>query len=308
MKEKKYITIGTPIITKEIFRNVLRPLNNYNFQITGGFWSSEYLNDAYNISDWFSYLQQIKEIALEKNLNQSTIFTLKENAKILTIDNPNIVYELARKYPSYHYILNYYEDATNKNIIFDFEKLSQNYDGIFVNKKNLTPEINYTIFKDWVNSLLLFNLDCIKEYQTAPIIYDIEDPYSIPYIDKYKISDYKKIEEESYEHQILFKIVNQIFMDLMSQYNNYSFEDYDEYFSIVIQNIQKTIFIIKEEQDLLITKIKENLQEKNISTSKNIIYTNVTLNFLTKYLIQENEKIKTLPETKTKKLKWYPIY
>ena len=28
MKETKYITIGTPIISNDIFRNILRPLDN----------------------------------------------------------------------------------------------------------------------------------------------------------------------------------------------------------------------------------------------------------------------------------------
>lgn len=36
MKETKYITIGTPIISNDIFRNILRPLDNFSLKPTGG--------------------------------------------------------------------------------------------------------------------------------------------------------------------------------------------------------------------------------------------------------------------------------
>ena len=37
MINKKYIMVGAPTITKELFRNVLRPLDNYSFIPNGGF-------------------------------------------------------------------------------------------------------------------------------------------------------------------------------------------------------------------------------------------------------------------------------
>lgn len=307
MEQKKYIMVGAPTITKEIFRNTLRPLNNYNFNITGGFWSSEYINEAYNISDWFTYLRQVYEIAAQKNLNQSTIFSLKENAKILTIDSPQVVKELANKYPSYHYLLGYFDTPTKKDIIFDFEKLSQDYDGIYVNKKNLGYYINSSIFKDWVNSLVLFNLDCIKEYQTAPIIYDKDNPYSIPYINTSQISDYQQIEKESYEHYMLSKLAEQIYLELISKYDTFTFKDYDEYFMAITQTIKKVILTIVQNEETKTNKIISYLQSKNITTKKEILISNIVLNYLTKYLIQDEERIKNLPKSKTKNLKWYPV-
>ena len=179
MNEKKYIMVGAPIITKEIFRNVLRPLNNHELKISGGFWASEYISEICDISDWFTYLRANREIAERKNLNISTIFTLKDSAKILVIDKPEQIEELAKKYPSYHHRLGYYEDGINKGLTFDYEKLSQEYDGIYVNLSKLGFKNTITTFEKWcVNSLLLFNIDCIKEYQRAPIIFDIKNSYS----------------------------------------------------------------------------------------------------------------------------------
>ena len=80
MKNKQYIMVGSPLITKEIFRNVLRPLDNYNFIPNGGFWACELLSNIGNISDWYTYLLDARSIARYKNLNQSTTFTLKDTA------------------------------------------------------------------------------------------------------------------------------------------------------------------------------------------------------------------------------------
>ena len=50
MKENEYIMVGAPIITREVFRSVLRPLNNYGFKPSGGFWSSIHTSNIGNIS------------------------------------------------------------------------------------------------------------------------------------------------------------------------------------------------------------------------------------------------------------------
>ena len=109
MHTEKYIMIGTPVITKELFRKVLRPLNTYGLKPSGGFWASKHLYNDYLISPWFSYLtKDATSIARYKDLNNSVIFSLKENSKILTINDINQVPELCKKYPSYHHILGYH--------------------------------------------------------------------------------------------------------------------------------------------------------------------------------------------------------
>ena len=40
--KKQYVTVGTETISSNIFRKILRPLNNYTFKPTGGLWAAEF--------------------------------------------------------------------------------------------------------------------------------------------------------------------------------------------------------------------------------------------------------------------------
>ena len=163
MKDKTYIMIGMPIISKEVFRKILRPLNNYSFKPSGGFWASEHNGNICNISDWYNYLLNADSIARYKNMNQSVIFTLKESANILFIDSQEQILKLASLYPSYHHILGYYKETTSNSTIFDFETLQEEYDGIYINYNKIYNSNKTIVFDDWKsNTLLLFNLNCIK--------------------------------------------------------------------------------------------------------------------------------------------------
>lgn len=313
MKDKKYIMVGAPIITKEIFRNVLRPLNNHGFKPSGGFWASQHISNICNISDWYTYLLDASSIARYKNINESTIFTLKGNANILLIDTKEKILELAKKYPSYHHILGYYDQITDINTIFDFEKLSRDFDGIYVDYNaifNTFEQSKRTIvFDSWsVNTLLLFNLDCIKEYQTVPIVYDIDNPYAFPYIVESRISSSKQVDEESYEHGILSKQAKELYLELISEFDTYSFQDYDEYLTIATQNIGKVMSIIEKDEEKRVTEIAALLQSKKVLVRKDTIIQNIVLNYLAEYLRQDEERIKSLAKTRNKTHKSYSIY
>lgn len=301
MNNKQYIMIGAPIITKELFRNILRPLNNYSFIPSGGFWASEYIND-YEISAWNKYLHDIPELAANKDINQSTIFTLKSNAKIQNIETYEDIIKLAQKYPSYHHTLGYIDDIDDRKISFDFEMLSQDYDGIYVNYKNISKENKTIIFKDWaVNTLLLFNLDCIKEYQKV----FITNEYGYSYIKDEDISNPIQIEEESYNHKILSQISFDIYKELINKYNSYNFKDYQEYFKKIIEISKKVIEIMLEEQLSNIKLIQKNLQNKGMNITDKRIITNIVQNNITNYLINDIQRIKTLKKTKSKTLTSY---
>lgn len=309
MEKQKYIMIGAPIITKEIFRNVLRPLNNYDVKPNGGFWSSKYISNIGNISDWFTYLQEASSIARYKNMNQSTIFTLKDTAKILVIDNPKQVLTLATRYPSNHQILGYLREINSSNIIFDFEKLSQDYDGVYINFNAFLNQMETTVFdRLGSNSLLLFNLDCIENYQIAPIIFNIDNPYSFPYIIPETISSPQKIEEESYEHKALTKLTQELYLELISTKDSYSFRDYDEYLTVLTQNIKILMEIIKKDEDKRISEIKKYLESKKMHIDKEHIIQTFALNYLSEYLRRDEQRIKTLEKSKVRTPKSYSIY
>lgn len=301
--------IGTPIITKELFRKVLRPLNTYSPKPSGGFWASEHIYNNYIISPWFSYLtQDATSLARYVDLNNSVIFSLKENSKILTINDVNQVMELCKTYPSYHHILGYHTEITDSNNCFDYVELSKDYDGVYIDFTYFQNQFKTNIFDSFgCNSLLLFNLDCIKEFQTAPIIFDIENRYSIPYIKEETIGPQTIIEEESYEHKILSSLAEEIFIELISKYDNYTFLDYDDYLTKILEIAKIVINILIENQQDKITKIKENLNQKNLIVENYVIVQNIVLNFLSTYLNEDKERIKKLPETKIRKLKRYPL-
>lgn len=309
MTDKTYIMIGAPIITKEIFRNILRPLNNCLSKPSGGFWSSKYISNIYSISDWFTYLLDADSIARYKNLNDSVIFTLKEDAKILTIQNYNDVLKLIEKYPSYHQILSYYGEITPYNTDIDFEALSKDYDGVYAEVNNFLYSSSTNIFNNWsVNTLLLFNLDCIKEYHSVPIIFDIDDPYSIPYIDTDRISTAKQVPKESTYHLELSKIAGSMYEELMQKFRNYSFEDYDEYLSTVIDKASICIDHLLVSEEEKVKEIPSLLREQHMLVDSSQVVRNIVLNYLANYLNKDRIRNTNLPKSKIKTWKSYSIH
>jgi len=301
MEKQKYITIGTKTITKELFRNVLRPLNNYDFLPTGGFWASPY--SFCNISQWFDYLIDNRDAYPDKNICDASIFTLKDSAKILTIDNYETVKEIIKKYPSYHHLLNFYCEPTQEKLSFNYELLSKNYDGIYVNYENFVFNKNTRIFDKWdVNTLLLFNLDAIDKSTSAHIKYHL--PNSLFYYSLVEEQEYS-IEKESIYHKEIVLFIQELFNNLAKQKN--LFNDYDEYFRYLIECTKKCIEIGIIDKEKEANKIRELLKEKNIETTNYIIIRNICANTLSNYLRDNVSIEEKLPKTRVKKCSKYSI-
>ena len=306
MEKQKYIMVGMPIISKDIFRSVLRPFDNYTFKPTGGFWSSTLKNNAYNISDWFNYLLDERDLARKKDIKHATVFTLKNNAKILEINNPEDIVELSKKYPSYHHLLNFYKELTYRNTIFDFEALSKDYDGVYLNYNKIMCS-DIISFDSWsVNSLLLFNLDCIESYITAYINVNIDEDYVIPYIEKTSKDMIVLDHSESYLE--IYKEVETLFLELMSKYQIIDFKDYDNYFTILINCAKECLKIISKNRKKTISIMYKKLKEQEIKIEEHIIIRNIVLNYLSDYLNKDIERQKTLTKTIHNKPKSYSLY
>lgn len=307
MQKKQYITIGNPIISKDIFRNILRPLDNFSFKPTGGLWASEFISNFNKISPWYDYLKEAKSIATYmlryKDLKLASIFTLKENANILIIDSVNQILELSKKYPSYHHIL-----TNNNNIIFDFEEISRKYDGIYLNYNNLLYQTTINTFDSWnVNTLLIFNLDCIKEYQTVKINIDFEDYDPLPYIDDKDISMPKEIQAESNTYRKLSNNIKAIYNELEPLYINNKIKNYNEYLESLVLCANKVLEISTITKEKEIHIIKETLKEQGININTKIIIRNIVLNYLSNYLNKEKNNIINLQKSQTKERKRYLI-
>ena len=301
MDKQKYIMVGTKIITKEIFRNVLRPLNNYYFLPSGGFWSAPY--NEYSISPWFDYLIDNRSTYPEKDINSASIFTLKDNAKILTIDNYETLKDIIEKYPSYHHLLNFYKEQTNKELSINYELLSKDYDGIYVNYKNFEYSRDTIIFNHWdVNTLLLFNLDVIDNYTSANIKFYL--PGSLSY---YSLEEEQEqiIKDETIYHKEIVKYVEMIFNEYIIK-KKY-FYNYDDYFSYLIQCTKKCIKLTKKNKNKKANTIKDILEEQGINVTAYLIIRNICIDTLSNYLRDNAQREQNLPKTKIKEKKEYKI-
>lgn len=304
--KKQYVTTGTETISGNIFRKILRPLNNYTFKPTGGLWAAEF--NKYIISDWYeymmyegSYLQSIK------NITVAAIFTLKDNAKILTIDSSNQIKELAKKYPSYHHILGLCEPLTKQNVIFDFEELSKDYDGAYIDYYKIEFSKEIETFRAWsINTLLLFNINCIENYQSIDITpqnpYDSED---LPKI--VSISDNKLVSKPSDIHIHLYQYIKKLFKELLIFYPNIT--DYNNYLEVITEIIKRCKILITSEKEKEIKELFKILESEHIplfnERQKEIVIYNIILNYLSEYLIENKDFIKELPKSKIKQKKWY---
>ncbi len=175
----KYLTIGTSEITKERFVGVENTTMD-SLKPSGGLWLTVYNEDFSGYNEWVDYLLN-DNIALHEYKSYKehysmwrppcALVTLKEDAKIFMLDSKEKLTSLREKHPVG-------EDE------FSYKEISLEYDGIFVDiyklmrgmtDRNLERKIN----KFSVNSLILFNLDCIDYYQAG--IVDVDSEHYHPY-------------------------------------------------------------------------------------------------------------------------------
>lgn len=291
---KEYVTIGTKNIAEDIFRKILRPLDINFYKPNGGLWSSEFISRIYCISEWHDYLlYEDQETASYKNINAGAIFTLKNNAKILNIDSEEKIIELSQKYPSWHYILTHY-DNPELNII-DFETLSKDYDGVEVSINKLGYNKPGLTFNSWsVNTLLLFNLNCIKKYQSIDIEVSLFNYDKRPYISK--ISNPKQVLNHSEYYEEVYNYITIIFNKILKA-TNYQKTNYQEYFNYLINCTEKCIDLALNMQKPNINIINTRLKDNDIQISNETLIRNIAYNYLSEYLAKNKEEEKKFIKT-----------
>lgn len=291
---KEYVTIGTKNIAEDIFRKILRPLDINFYKPNGGLWSSEFISRIYCISEWHDYLlYEDQETASYKNINAGAIFTLKNNAKILNIDSEEKIIELSQKYPSWHYILTHY-DNPELNII-DFETLSKDYDGVEVSINKLGYNKPGLTFNSWsVNTLLLFNLNCIEKYQSVDIEVSLFNYDKRPYISK--ISNPKQVLNHSEYYEEVYNYITIIFNKILKA-TNYQKTNYKEYFNYLINCTEKCIDLALNMQKPNINIINTRLKDNDIQISNETLIRNIAYNYLSEYLAKNKEEEKKFIKT-----------
>lgn len=298
-EKQQYVSIGAKTLSKDIFRNVLRPLDNYSFKPSGGLWSS--VHYKYMVSEWLDYvLTSHQSLLYYKNMTIASIFTLKEDANILKVNTPEEVRLLEEKHPSYHHQLGFYSSLSINEPIFDFEALSKEYDGIYLNYYGTALFGRLDSFSAWsVNTLLLFNLDCIKSYKS----FDITLPYTIedfPIIQNE--SEELTIKDQSDIYKYLYNYTKILFNELMPNLLNIT--DYNNLWENITISGNKCIQIILKEKQKELQEIKNIPEVSQTHISEDTIARNITLNYLTEYLEENKNQINALPKSpiKTKTL------
>lgn len=291
---KEYVIIGTKNIAEDIFRKILRPLDINFYKPNGGLWSSELISRIYCISEWHDYLlYEDQETASYKNINAGAIFTLKSNARILNIDSEEKIIELSQKYPSWHYILTHYDNP--KLNIIDFEALSKDYDGVEVSINKLGYNEPGLTFSSWsVNTLLLFNLNCIEKYQSIDIEVSLFNYDKRPYITK--ISNPKQVLNHSEYYEEVYNYITIIFNKILKA-TNYQKTNYQEYFNFLINCTEKCINIALNMQKSNIDIINTRLKNNDIQISNEALIRNIAYNYLSEYLTKSKEEEKKFIKT-----------
>ncbi len=156
-----YLSVGSSHISPELFLNVK---NTDGSKPSGGIWATKHnpLYKSYN--EWIDYLCNHPHILYYHGFSNpynlpAMYITLKEESNIFSLDSTEKLSFLKTNYS------------------LDYEKLANDYDGIYVNIKKLSnyqdKEITSLIEEFCVSTLILFNINCIKHYQEAYI--DLRD-------------------------------------------------------------------------------------------------------------------------------------
>ena len=162
-------------------------LNNskcFDLKPHGVIWATKYNFEYKDYNEWIDYLISNPHLLFFKNHGNAYnkdcfIFALKDNANILMINDGKTLNNIINKY-------NY------NNEFIDFVSLSKDYDGFFMNvyqlldDENIDINLKNMIEKYGVNSLVLFNNNCIAYYydaclQIEPFDYEYFSPDDVYY-------------------------------------------------------------------------------------------------------------------------------
>ena len=186
----KYLTVGTKKIEEGLFRSVQDTALTNSMKPKGGLWLTEYNEDIQNYNHWVDFMLMHPNILFYKNKDGSvweqpcSIVTLQDAANILFLDSKEQLDYLMKNYP-------YNQDK------FSYEKLSQYFDGIFVDLGNLVHgRSGFDVWQKFssfgVSSLVLFNLSCIDYYYSGDILIEPFDFENSSYHDRYYDINYQR--------------------------------------------------------------------------------------------------------------------
>lgn len=242
-----YLTVGTNKISTDLFQNIE---NKSGPKPYGGIWATPH-NELYTgYNEWVDFLCVNSYMLYYKNSNDpynlpACFITLKDDVQIFEISKKEDIEYLKQKFPHNDWI--------------DFEKLSQHYDGIYINfnklKHNLDKDMLNQILPYVVSTLILFNPYCIKYYQKAQVTLERIGNATNPLLEYKIIIEEKKetIENPNKKIETLLESIRKFIQENHLSLNEESFELIKKIFNIDIKETLSSIDISKSEL-LLIRK------------------------------------------------------
>lgn len=133
------------------------PVTNINFiKPEGGLWIAPYNENSKYSSGWEEFL--INEIGSDTKGLKGTILSIKPDAKILTIDSLEDLVKVLENYE-------YKNNPIRFTKLLDFEKLSKDYDAIFLTEKGqYETRLSIPNLYGWdIECMLVMNFDILEE-------------------------------------------------------------------------------------------------------------------------------------------------
>lgn len=197
-----YLTVGTDTIYGDSFLPIQDSDLTGSIKPRGGLWLTEFDMRCSNYNSWVDFMVVHPYILFYKNKGRNpfqqpcSVVFLKENAPIFRLSTRE----------DYQFLLMNYSDDVNK---FSFERLSLDFDGVYVDILNLNRELeleDFNLFSSFgVNSLILFSPECIDYYYSGVVQIEPFD-YECHMHDEFVFYDIKWNQDKNYiDRESLFK-------------------------------------------------------------------------------------------------------
>lgn len=174
-----FLTVGVDKLSEQLFWPIDEPTFGNPFKPYAGLWLTK--QGTYNYNDWVDHLSSYPHLLFYKYANPTclpaSLVTLKPDAKIFNFSSKKDLEFLQNNYPC--------PTGPTPAFLFSYNALAQDYDGIFFEITKTICDRNFSAHESeqlWalsVNSLVLFNLNCILYYQKALVHYtqiNFDDP------------------------------------------------------------------------------------------------------------------------------------
>lgn len=235
--------------------------NNFPFKPHGGLWLTQQNPENTIGNEWVEYLSWHPYIAIYHHyLNcdatmDCLLVELKKNAQIFILDSLDKLNYLKQKYP--------------QDNLFSYEALSSDYDGIYI---DIYKFYRFPIFKEYleqfsVNTLILFNYNCISHYYPGKImIEDLDENYNFNSYQIQLSKEKQKIIPLPLKYQLFQTKVHKFLLSYLQEQGIRTTN---------IKNYQTLINLIKEKYGF---EIKTLAEENNLPEAK------LTLSLISRFL------------------------